>query len=56
LSIIYESVDIHGLYVTAEVMGKGLGLKLENLMIAKAKEFGARSITLESSLIALEFY
>jgi GNAT superfamily N-acetyltransferase len=47
---------IHGLYITPEVLGKGLGLKLARLMLAKAKESGAKSITLESSLTAHEFY
>lgn len=47
---------LHGLYITPEVLGKGLGLKLARLMIAKAKETGAKSITLESSLTAHEFY
>ncbi len=47
---------LHGLYITPEVLRKGLGLKLAKLMIAKAKESGAKSISLESSLTAHEFY
>ena len=47
---------LHALYITPEVLGKGLGLKLAKLMIAKAKESGATSISLESSLTAHDFY
>jgi GNAT superfamily N-acetyltransferase len=47
---------IHCLYITPEVLGKGLGLKLARLMIAKAKESGAKSVTLESTITAHEFY
>ena len=47
---------IHGLYLTPEVLRKGFGLKLARLMIEKAKEVGATSITLESTITAHDFY
>ena len=36
-----SKAHIHGLYLTPEMLGKGLGLKLANIMIEKAKaEYG----------------
>lgn len=58
---IYEELGefkahMHGLYLTPEVLGQGLGFKLAQLMIAKAQEAGAKQITLESTLTAHDFY
>lgn len=47
---------IHGLYLTPEVLGQGLGYALAKLMIEKAKAAGAAFITLDSSLTAHAFY
>jgi GNAT superfamily N-acetyltransferase len=47
---------IHGLYLTPEVLGKGLGRRLAELMLEKARRAGAGSVTLDSSLTAHGFY
>jgi len=48
--------EIHGLYLTPEVLKQGYGKKLANLMIQKAKEHKVRQIVLSSSLTAHKFY
>jgi putative acetyltransferase len=48
--------EIRGLYLTPEVLRQGLGFKLATMMIDKAKELGAKSITLDSTLTAHSFY
>lgn len=44
------------LYLSPEVIGQGFGRKLTLIMIEKAKDFGALSITLDSTLTAHNFY
>ena len=44
------------LYLTPEVIGKGLGKALANLMIEKAKEENVKNISLDSTITAHEFY
>jgi N-acetylglutamate synthase-like GNAT family acetyltransferase len=51
-----KRAHIHGLYLTPEVIGQGLGLKLGKLMIDTAKSKGVKTITLESTLTAHGFY
>ena len=50
------TAHLHALYLTPEVVGKGMALKLANLMLDMAKSKGAVKITLESSITAREFY
>ncbi len=47
---------IHGLYLTPEVLGKGLGLRLANLMLENARNSRAKVVTLEATITAHEFY
>jgi putative acetyltransferase len=47
---------LHGLYLTPELIGRGVGYKLATLMLSAAREQKATGITLESSLTAHEFY
>ncbi len=47
---------IHGLYLTPEVLGKGLGGRLGRLMIDAAKNAGVERVTLESTITAHGFY
>ena len=47
---------LHALYLTPEVIGKGLGRKLIEIMINQARDRGAKSIQLESSITAHKFY
>ena len=47
---------IYGLYLTPEVLGKGFGYRLMDLMIQKARELKANTITLSSTITAHEFY
>ena len=53
-----EKIEAHifGLYLTPEVIGKGLGAELMKLMLDAAKNSGAKLVTLESSLNAHDFY
>ncbi len=51
-----KRAHVHGLYLTPEVLGKGLGGKLGRLMLEAAKNAGAKEVTLESTLTAHEFY
>lgn len=51
-----DAAHIFGLYLTPEVIGKGLGAKLMTMMLEKAKEAGSKVVTLDSSLNAHEFY
>ncbi len=50
------AAHIFGLYLTPEVIGKGLGANLMKLMLDVAKNAGAKLITLDSSLNAHNFY
>jgi GNAT superfamily N-acetyltransferase len=59
--IIKEKDDqIHGhvlgLYLTPEVTGQGIGKKIFQLMLREAKCANVKSISLESTLTAHEFY
>lgn len=47
---------LHALYLTPEVLGQGLGLRLINLIVEKAKERGAATLVLDSTITAREFY
>lgn len=51
-----KRAHIHGLYLTPEVLGKGFGTKLGQLMLDTAKKAGVNVVTLESSLTAHDFY
>jgi N-acetylglutamate synthase-like GNAT family acetyltransferase len=51
-----KKAHMWALYLTTKVIGKGLGLKLVNLMLERARSFGADKITLQSSLTGHEFY
>ena len=51
-----NKAHIHGLYLTPEVLGRGLGQQLAHLMIEAARKAGVKRITLESTLTAHEFY
>ena len=51
-----KRAHIHGLYLTPEVLGKGIGGKLGRLMLETAKNAGVGRVTLESTLTAHEFY
>ncbi|MBX9765784.1 MAG: GNAT family N-acetyltransferase, partial [Bdellovibrionales bacterium] len=51
-----RKAHIFGLYLTPETLGKGLGLKLANLMLDRARTDGAEIVTLESTLTAHKFY
>lgn len=50
------SAHINGLYLTPEILGKGLGLKLAQVMIETAKKKAVKKITLQSTLTAHKFY
>jgi GNAT superfamily N-acetyltransferase len=47
---------VHGLYLTTEAVGIGLGVKLGQLMLEKAKKADVKKVTLESTLTAHKFY
>lgn len=47
---------IFGLYLTPEVLGKGAGAKLLQLMLDRARNAGAKVVTLDSTLTAHGFY
>ena len=51
-----QMAHIHGLYITPDVIGQGLGQKLMNLMLDAARADKVRTITLDSSLTAHDFY
>ncbi len=48
--------QVHGLYLTPNAIGKGIGTQLARILIEEAKEFGAEEIRLESTLTAHAFY
>lgn len=50
------SGHLHALYLTPEVIGKGIGFELAQIMLSRAKQAGVQSITLESSITAKNFY
>lgn len=50
------SAYIGGLYLTPEVLHQGLGAELTRLMLVKARELRAKSVTLHSTITAHEFY
>jgi GNAT superfamily N-acetyltransferase len=47
---------IHSLYLSPEILHQGIGKKLVDLMIDKAKELKVLAITLESTITAHDFY
>lgn len=47
---------IHGLYLTPEVVGIGIGKKLINLMLEAARNEKVKIIKLESTITAHDFY
>lgn len=49
-------VYLHALYLTPELIGKGFGGKLVEIMLSQARAKGAQSIRLESSITAHNFY
>ena len=51
-----KRAHIHGLYLTPEILGKGMGYRLAALMLEKARASGVERITLESTLTAHDFY
>jgi GNAT superfamily N-acetyltransferase len=51
-----KKAHIHGLYLTPEVLHQGFGFQLAKLMLEKARNAGAKSVTLESSITAYNFY
>ncbi len=51
-----QMAHIHGLYSTPDVIGQGLGQKLMNLMLDAARAQKVRTITLDSSITAHDFY
>ena len=51
-----RKAEIWGLYFTPNVAGQGLGLQLSEIMLNEARKFGAKKITLQSSLTAHQFY
>lgn len=51
-----ECAYLHALYLTPEVIGRGLGLRLMQTLLDEAKEKGVRKIKLDSSITAYQFY
>lgn len=51
-----KEARILSLYFTPEILRKGLGKKIINLMIDWAKSQGLSSISLESTITSLDFY
>lgn len=47
---------LHALYLTPEVLGKGVGLKLAKVIITEAKEQQLGVLKLDSTITAYEFY
>ena len=47
---------IHGLYLTPEILNQGIGAKIMGLMLDKAKTEKVKTLTLESTITAHEFY
>lgn len=47
---------IQGLYLTPEVLHQGFGFKLAGIMLDKARNAGAKTVTLDSSITAHDFY
>jgi GNAT superfamily N-acetyltransferase len=47
---------LDSLYLTPEVLGRGFGRRLMELVLQAARDAGARSIALNSTLTAHEFY
>lgn len=47
---------IHGLYLTPEALGKGIGGQLGRLMLDSARNSGADLVTLDATITAHEFY
>jgi GNAT superfamily N-acetyltransferase len=50
-----SKAHLHGLFLTPEVIGKGFGFKLAELMMEKARSAGAKIVTLDSSVTAHDF-
>jgi predicted GNAT family N-acyltransferase len=51
-----KSAYLHALYLTPEILGMKFGYKLTKLMLKTASDFGAKEITLDSSITAHDFY
>lgn len=51
-----KKAHIFGLYLTPEVLKKGTGSKLVELMLNKAKSAAVKEITLDSTITAHNFY
>ena len=49
-------VYLHALYLTPAALGKGLGSKLTEIMIGKAKSLNIDEIRLDSTITAYKFY
>lgn len=47
---------IHSFYLTPEVIGQGIGLRMLCMMLERAKAAGLEEVTLHSTLSAHEFY
>lgn len=51
-----QPAHIHALYLVPEALKQGLGSMMLGMMCEEAREHGAKSITLDSSLTAYRFY
>lgn len=51
-----ECAYLHALYLTPEVIGQGLGLRLMQTLLNEAKAKGVRKIKLDSTITAFTFY
>jgi len=47
---------IKSLYLTPDVLGKGVGKKMAQIMLDAARGFGVKKVELESTITAHEFY
>jgi GNAT superfamily N-acetyltransferase len=60
IRIFQENIEtkahIHGLYLIPEVLHQGFGFQLAKMILEKARNAGAKSVTLESSITAYNFY
>ncbi len=51
-----NNAELHALYLTPDVLKRGLGLELATLMLDKAVEFAVKRVKLSSSITAHGFY
>ena len=56
LKLLEREAHIQGLYLTPEILGKGLGKRLAALMIEVARRAKAETVSLDSTLTAHGFY